>query len=49
MKENEGLAHNYSMDMCPKTLDLISRNAYIAINPDWTAEEIKKTAEITNK
>ncbi len=49
MKQNEGLQHNYSMDMCPKTLDLLSRTAYIAINPDWTAEDVEKAAEIINK
>ncbi len=49
MKQNEGLQHDYSMDMCPKTLDLLSRTAYIAINPDWTAEDVEKAAEIINK
>jgi len=49
MKENEGLQHNYTMDMCPKTLDLLARTAYIAINPDWTDGEIEKVAEIINK
>jgi hypothetical protein len=49
MKENEGLQHNYTMDMCPKTLDLLSRTAYIGINPDWTAEDIASVAEKINK
>lgn len=49
MKENEGLAHNYSADMCLKTLDLLSRTAYIAISPDWTADDVEKAAEIINK
>ncbi len=49
MKENEGLQHNYAMDMCPKTLDLLSRTAYIGIDPDWTAESVEKVAEIINK
>lgn len=49
MKENEGLRHNYSMDMCPKTLDLLARTAYIAINPDWTSEDVEKAVEIINK
>ena len=30
---------NYTMDMCPKTLDLLSRTLYIGINPDWTEEQ----------
>lgn len=49
MKENQGLQMDYSMDMCPKTLDYLARTAYISINPDWTAEELEKTAEIINK
>lgn len=48
MKENQGLQMDYSMDMCPKTLDLLARSAYISINPDWTSEEVEKTAEIIN-
>ena len=48
MKENQGLQMNYSMDMCPKTLDLLARTAYIAINPDWTSEEAEKISEIIN-
>ena len=48
MKENEGLQMDYTMDMCPKTLDYLARTAYIAINPDWTADDIVKVAEIVN-
>lgn len=36
MKENRGLQHNYKADMCPRTLDLLSRTAYLLISPDWT-------------
>lgn len=49
MKENQGLQSEYTMDMCPKTLDLLARTAYIAINPDWTAEELDGVASIINK
>ena len=49
MKENEGLQMDYTMDMCPKTLDYLARTAYIAVNPDWTAEELAKVAEVINK
>lgn len=48
MKENEGLQMDYTMDMCPKTLDYLARTAYIAVNPDWTAEEIENVAGIIN-
>ncbi len=48
MEENQGLQMDYTMDMCPKTLDLLARTAYIAINPDWTEEENTKIAEIIN-
>ncbi len=48
MKENEGLQMDYTMDMCPKTLDYLARTAYISINPDWKAEDIAKIAEIVN-
>ncbi len=46
MKENQGLQMDYTMDMCPRTLDLLARTAYINLSPDWTAEEIE---EIANK
>lgn len=48
MKENQGLQMDYSMDMCPKTLDYLARTAYISINPDWTDEENDKIADIIN-
>ena len=49
MKENEGLQMNYTMDMCPKTLDYLARTAYIAIDPDWTIDDITKVAGTVNK
>lgn len=48
MKENEGLQMDYTMDMCPKTLDYLARTAYIAIDPDWSEGDIAKIAEIIN-
>ncbi len=48
MKENEGLQMDYTMDMCPKTLDYLARTAYIAVDPDWSADDIAKFAEIIN-
>ena len=48
MEVNRNLQHDYSMDMCPKTLDLLARTAYIAIDPDWTEDKVSKAAEIIN-
>ena len=42
MPVNSELNHNYSPDMCPKTLDYLSRTVYIMINPDWTESEIEE-------
>jgi dTDP-4-amino-4,6-dideoxygalactose transaminase len=41
MPANQGLNFNYSMDMCPVTLDLLRRTVFIPINPDWTHEEVQ--------
>ncbi len=49
MDENVGLQMDYTMDMCPRTLDLLARTAYIAINPDWSKNDIEKVSEIINK
>ncbi|MCX7795469.1 MAG: DegT/DnrJ/EryC1/StrS family aminotransferase [bacterium] len=40
--ENKNLRVNYSKDMCPKTLDILSRTVFITVNPDWTDEDIEK-------
>lgn len=48
MKENQGLQMNYTMDMCPKSLDLLSRTLYVGINPDWTEEDIANIAAVMN-
>ncbi len=49
MEANQGLQMNYTMDMCPRTLDLLSRTAYVAINPDWTEADIAFVAGVLNK
>ncbi len=48
MEANQGLQMNYTMDMCPKTLDLLGRTAYIAINPEWTEADIEQVAAAYN-
>lgn len=45
MPANKDLNHNYSPDMCPKSLDLLKRTVTYGISPDWTDEEIETTAE----
>ena len=48
MKENEGLQMDYTMDMCPATLDYLARTAYVAINPDWTEADLENVASVMN-
>lgn len=40
--ENKNLRSNYSKDMCPKTLDILSRTVFITLNPDWTDEDLEQ-------
>ncbi len=48
MQENQGLQMNYTMDMCPHTLDLLKRTAYVSIDPDWNDEKVTEVADIIN-
>lgn len=48
MEANQRLQMNYTMDMCPNTLDLLARTAYISIDPDWTADALEKVADTIN-
>ena len=34
MEANKDIIPDYSEDMCPKTLDVLSRTVYIGLNPD---------------
>ncbi len=45
MEANRDLNHNYTMDMCEKSLDILKRNAYLSINPDWSEETMDAIAE----
>lgn len=49
MKANKKIVPKYSKDMCPNTLDLLSRTAYININPDWTKAELDAIVEDIKK
>ena len=41
---NRDIVPDYSADMCPKTLDILSRTVYIAINPDLSEEQVQERA-----
>jgi dTDP-4-amino-4,6-dideoxygalactose transaminase len=45
MPANRELNHNYSLDMCPNTLDYLRRTVYISVNPDWTQRELEAMTE----
>ncbi|MBE6560337.1 MAG: aminotransferase class V-fold PLP-dependent enzyme [Ruminococcaceae bacterium] len=45
MEANRNFVPDYKVDMCPKTLDLLSRSVYIGVNPDWTEKECADKAE----
>lgn len=45
LPENKGLQMNYTADMCKKTLDLLSRTAYILISPDWDEATVNDIAK----
>ena len=40
MEANRDLVPDYSKDMCPKTLDVLSRAVYISVHPDWTEKHM---------
>ena len=40
MEANKDIIPDYKPDMCPRTIDLLSRVVYVEVNPDWTKEEM---------
>ena len=38
MEANKDIVPDYRDDMCPYTLDILSKVVYIGVNPDWTKE-----------
>lgn len=38
-------APDYSVDMCPKTLEILSKNVYVSVKPDWTEADIDELAQ----
>jgi hypothetical protein len=45
MPQNRDLNHNYSKEMCPRTLDLLERSVFVWMNPDWSEKEIEEKAK----
>ena len=41
MEANRDIVPDYKEDMCPNTLDLLSKVVYISVDPDWTQENIE--------
>jgi dTDP-4-amino-4,6-dideoxygalactose transaminase len=42
---NQGLRTDYTPDMCPRTLDVLSRTVFISLHPDWSDEEVSRRVE----
>lgn len=40
MDKNKDLKMDYARDMCPNTLDILSRTVFIYMSPDWNDEKI---------
>lgn len=46
MEANKGLNMDYTADMCPNTLDYLSRTAYIGISPDWDDSALENISAV---
>lgn len=44
MEANKGLNMNYSADMCPKTLDYLSRTVYVPVSPNWNDADLVRVS-----
>lgn len=40
MEANRDIVPEYREDMCPKTLDYLSRTVYISLHPDWDSDKL---------
>jgi len=47
--ENRGSRARYTPDMCPQTLDVLSRAVYLDIRPEWTAADVRKRIRACEK
>lgn len=41
MEANRPCLQNYTEDMCPRTLDILAKTVYVAVNPDETEVQLK--------
>lgn len=46
MPANRDHVPDYRADMCPRTLDLLSRTVYFKVSPDWTPERIEVLLDV---
>lgn len=46
---NQGLRTDYTPDMCPRTLDVLSRTVFLSLHPDWSEEEVNRRIEICRR
>jgi len=49
MDANKDHIPDYRKDMCPKTLDLLSRTVYFKVNPDWTEDRKSVLLDVIKK
>lgn len=45
MEANKEIVPNYTKDMCPQTLEILSRAVYISVNPDANEKELDALVE----
>ena len=45
MEANKNIVPDYTPDMCPKSLEILSKVVYVEIDPDWTTEELDAKVE----
>ena len=46
MEANLPIIPDYREDMCPQTLDILSKVVYVHVNPDWTKEEMDEKIKL---
>ena len=49
MKANKGIVPDYNVNMCPKTLEILSNTVYISLNPDMPDEQVEGIIERCKK
>ena len=49
MEANKGIVPDYNVNMCPKTLEILSNTVYIPLNPDMSDEDVEGIIERCKK